>query len=154
MQRLGLLVATCGRLGFVPVAPGTFGSAAGLALWFALQAVGAAPAAELLTIALLFGIGVWSAGVTEQQLGLDPSPVIIDEVVGMLITIALLPLNAFGLVAAFILFRLLDIVKPWPAGRFEHLPGGLGVMADDAMAGVYGNLLMRGAVLLAPGWLT
>ena len=82
----------------------------------------------------------------------DPGPVVIDEVVGMLITTVLLPLNGLGVFAAFLVFRVFDIVKPWPAARFEAFHGGLGIIADDAMAGVYGNLVMRGLLLLAPAW--
>jgi phosphatidylglycerophosphatase A len=103
----------------------------------------------------LFVLGVWSASLTEQYIGgKDPAPVIIDEVVGMLITLALLPVTPFGALVGFLLFRVLDVVKPWPAARFETLPGGLGVMADDAMAALYGNLVMRGLIWLSPaGWL-
>jgi len=70
----------------------------------------------------------------------------------MLITLALLPVNLTGAIAGFLIFRVLDVLKPWPAAGFEKLPGGLGVMADDGMAALYGNLLMRGLIALAPGW--
>jgi phosphatidylglycerophosphatase A len=77
-----------------------------------------------------------------------------DEVVGMLITLAFLPVNWVGALVGFLVFRLLDVYKPWPAARFERLPGGLGVMADDGMAALYGNLVMRVLMLAAPaGWL-
>ena len=76
-------------------------------------------------------VGVWSADVAERQLGVDPGPAVIDEVAGMLMTLALLPLNVVGVIVGFFVFRVLDIVKPWPARRFEDLPGGLGIMADD-----------------------
>ena len=152
--RVGLLIATCGYLGYAPVAPGTFGSAAGVALLYALRFTGL-PAAELSAIVVLFVVGIWSASETERALKMtDPGPVVIDEVVGMLMTVALLPVNGFGMFIGFLVFRLLDIIKPWPAARFESLHGGLGVMADDAMAGLYGNLVMRGLLLLAPSWLT
>ena len=78
-----------------------------------------------------------------------------DEVVGMLITLALLPVTVTGAVVGFLVFRVLDVVKPWPSGQFEKLHGGLGVMADDGMAAIYGNLVMRGLIWIAPaGWLT
>jgi phosphatidylglycerophosphatase A len=153
MQRLGLILATCGFVGYAPVAPGTFGSAAGVVVFVGLRAIGSG-AAELAAIAVLFVVGIWSATIAEHRLGTDPGPVVIDEIVGMLITLALIPVTPLGVVAGFFVFRLLDIVKPWPAGRFERLPGGLGVMADDAMAGVYGNILLRGLAAVAPGWLT
>jgi phosphatidylglycerophosphatase A len=70
----------------------------------------------------------------------------------MLITLAFLPVNLTGAVVGFLVFRLFDVVKPWPSSRFERLPGGLGIMADDAMAAVYGQLVMRGLIAVAPGW--
>jgi len=149
-----MLVATCGYLGFVPVAPGTFGSAAGLAMFMGFRAFGST-GVELSAIVALFGIGVWSATVAEGYLGrADPGPVVIDEVVGMLMTLALNPVNLAGAALAFGIFRVLDVAKPWPARRFERLPSGLGVMADDAMVAVYGNVIVRGCILLAPDWLT
>lgn len=153
MHRLGVFIATCGYLGYVPVAPGTFGSAAGLGLFYLLQRAGWS-GAELAVIVVLFALGIWSGTVAEHHFGAaDPGPVVLDEVVGMLITLALLPVNATGAIIGFVVFRVLDVVKPWPAARFEALPGGLGVMADDAMAAVYGNLLMRGLIAATPGWL-
>ena len=82
-------------------------------------------------------------------------PVVLDEVVGMLITLALLPVNVTGAIVGFFVFRVLDVIKPWPSAGFEKLPGGLGVMADDGMAAIYGNLVMRGLLVVAPaGWLS
>ena len=154
MQRIGVFLATCGYLGYVPVAPGTFGSAAGLALFLAIRSTGSA-SVEIAAIVVLFAIGVWSGTVAERHFGgVDPGPVVIDEVVGMLITLALLPVNATGAVVGFLLFRVLDVVKPWPSRQFEALPGGWGVMADDGMAAIYGNLAMRGVVAVAPGLVT
>ena len=154
-RRLGLFVATCGYLGYVPIAPGTFGSAAGLVLFFAIRSTGSA-GVELAAIVALFVVGTWSGTVAEQHFGgIDPAPVVLDEVVGMLITLALLPVNTTGAVVGFLIFRLFDVLKPWPSAQFEDLPGGLGVMADDGMAAVYGNLVMRGLIAIAPaGWLT
>jgi phosphatidylglycerophosphatase A len=154
-MRPGLFIATCGYLGYVPVAPGTFGSAAGLLVYAAVRWAGV-PALEIAVIVLLFAIGVWSSGVAEKHFGgVDPAPVILDEVVGMLITLALVPVSITGAIVGFLVFRLFDVVKPWPANRFEALHGGLGIMADDAMAGVYGNVVMRLLVLMAPaGWLS
>ena len=154
MQRLGLFVATCGYIGYAPIAPGTFGSAAGLALFYAVRASGST-AVELITIVALFAIGIWSGTVAEHHFGgVDPAPIVLDEVVGMLITLALLPVTTAGAIVGFLLFRVLDVVKPWPSARFEKLPGGLGVMADDGMAAIYGNLVMRGLIAIAPqGWL-
>jgi phosphatidylglycerophosphatase A len=152
MRRLGVFIATCGYLGYIPVAPGTFGSAAGLALFAAIRSSGSSTA-EWIVIAILFGAGIWSGTIAEDHFGgIDPGPVVLDEVVGMLITLAFLPVNALGAVAGFLVFRLFDVIKPWPSARFEALPGGLGVMADDGMAAVYSNLVVRGLIALFPGW--
>lgn len=152
MRRLGLFIATCGYLGYVPIAPGTFGSAAGLAVFYAVRSTGSV-GVELAAIVILFAIGVWSGTVAEHHFGgIDPGPVVLDEVVGMLITLALLPVNVTGAITGFLIFRVLDVVKPWPSAGFEKLPGGLGVMADDGMAALYGNLLMRGLIAFTPGW--
>jgi phosphatidylglycerophosphatase A len=153
MQRLGLFIATCGYLGYVPVAPGTFGSALGLAVFFVVRSSGSV-GVELAAIALIFALGLWAGTVAEHHFGgIDPGPVVLDEVVGMLITLALLPVNVTGALVGFLVFRILDVIKPWPSAGFEKLPGGLGVMADDAMAAIYGNLVMRGLIALLPGWL-
>ena len=104
----------------------------------------------------LLAIGVWSGNVAEKHFGrVDPAPFVLDEVAGMLITLALIPVSLPGAIVGFLLFRLFDVVKPWPANRLEALPGGIGMMADDAMAAVYGNVVMRLLVAVVPaGWLT
>jgi phosphatidylglycerophosphatase A len=110
---------------------------------------------EIAVLIVLGAVGIWSAGVAERHFGrTDPGAVVIDEVVGMLITLLLLPVNMTGACVGFLVFRLLDIIKPWPAGRLETLPGGIGIMADDAMAAVYGYWIMRGLIEVAPAWLT
>jgi len=153
MDRLGVLCATCAYLGYVPIAPGTFGSALGLMLFWAVRSTGSA-GIEAAVMAVLFAVGVWGGTVAERHFrGVDPGPVVIDEVFGMLVTLAFLPVSLTGAIVGFFVFRLLDIVKPWPARRFEALHGGLGIMADDGMAAIYGNLLMRALIVIAPGWL-
>jgi len=153
MHRLGLFIATCGYLGYVPLAPGTFGSAAGLAVFFLIRSTGSITV-EVATILVLFAVGIWSGTVAEHYFGgIDPAPVVMDEVVGMLITLAFLPVSVTGAIVGFLVFRVLDVVKPWPSARFERLPGGLGVMADDGMAAIYGNLVMHGLIWAIPGWL-
>ena len=154
MTKLGLFLATCGYAGHVPLAPGTAGTLVGVAVFYGLRAFGGT-AAEPAAIVTLFAVGVWASGVAERHWQrTDPGPVVIDEVVGTLITLLWLPLTGLGVFVGFLVFRVLDVVKPWPAARFESLHGGLGVMADDAMAGVYGHLLLRLLIALAPaGWL-
>jgi phosphatidylglycerophosphatase A len=82
-----------------------------------------------------------------------PGPIVIDEVMGMLITLFMIPVGWGGLLLGFLLFRALDVAKPFPARQLEHLHGGFGVMADDAMAAIYANLLLRGASFVAPTWI-
>jgi phosphatidylglycerophosphatase A len=152
MPRLAIFISTFGYLGYAPVAPGTFGSAAGLAVFYIVRAAGST-AVELFAIAALFGLGIWAGTVAERHFGgIDPGPIVLDEVVGMLITLCLLPVNGAGVLVGFLVFRLLDVTKPFPSARFEKLPGGLGVMADDGMAAIYGNLAMRGIISVSPGW--
>lgn len=153
--RVGVALATCGYIGYAPIAPGTVGSAAGLAL-FALVRSANSVVVEFGVIAAVFLAGVWASTVAERHFGgTDPGPVVIDEVAGMLITLALVPVSLTGAIVGFLIFRLFDVVKPWPAGRFESLPGGLGVMADDGMAALYGNAVLRAVIAVAPaGWLT
>ena len=124
-------------VGYVPFAPGTFGSLAGLVLWW-LFPPSPRPAA---VIVALFVLGSWSGSVAERHFATtDPGQVVIDEVMGMLITLFLNPVGWIGAVVGFLLFRAADIIKPYPANRLERLHGGVGVMADDAMAAVYANL--------------
>jgi phosphatidylglycerophosphatase A len=154
LRRLGVFIATCAHVGYAPVAPGTFGSAVGLVVYYLVRRQ-ASTAVELGAIALILVVGLWSATEAEHHFGgIDPGPVVIDEVIGMLITLALHPVNVAGAIVGFFIFRVLDVVKPWPARRLELLPGGFGVVLDDVMAGVYGNLLMWGLVRLLPSWLT
>ena len=154
MTRVAVFVATLGYVGYAPVAPGTFGSAAGLALFVLLRAIGV-PWLEPAVIVALFMAGTWAGNVAERYFGgIDPGPVVIDEVLGMLVTLMFVPVSWAGALLGFLLFRVLDIVKPWPARQMENLHGGVGVMADDAMAAVYGNLLMWLAVWYGPAWIT
>jgi phosphatidylglycerophosphatase A len=138
---LALPLATALGVGHIPFASGTFGSAVGLVLWWLMPA---SSAWQGLLIVALFVLGSWAADVAERRFErTDPSQVVIDEVLGMWITLFLNPVGWAGAVAAFLLFRIFDILKPFPADRFERLPGGVGVMADDAMAAVYANLMLR-----------
>lgn len=153
MNQFALFVASFGYVGFFPIAPGTAGSLAALALFAFVRWVGM-PAFELAMIAVVLVVGIWSANGAERALGRkDPGPVVIDEVLGMLITLALLPVSLSGVLLGFLLFRLFDVVKPYPAGRLEHLPGGYGIMLDDAMAGVYSYLVLRLCMWWMPSWL-
>jgi len=151
MMRLALFVCTFGYIGYFPIAPGTIGSAAGLVVYAGLRALGVSPLGDLAVIAALFLAGVWSGTLAERHFGgTDPGPGVIDEVAGMLVTLWALPATWALAVIGFFLFRILDISKPWPASSLESLQGGLGMMADDVMVAIYGNLALRGALLLLP----
>ena len=152
MTRLALLIATAGYVGYAPFAPGTVGSLAGLVIYVVIRMSGL-PGLEIGVIAFLLAAGVWAALVAERHFGgIDPGPVVIDEVAGMLITLAFIPVGRAGVLAGFLLFRLFDILKPFPAAQLERLHGGFGIMADDVMAGIYANLSVRLVLWIFPAW--
>jgi len=154
MGGFAVLVCSFGYVGFFPVAPGTAGSAAGLVVYAALRWLGFT-GFEVPLAAAFFALGVLFGSRAEEALGcIDPGPVVLDEVMGMLMTLTSLPVNWIGMALGFAIFRALDVMKPFPAGRLERLPGGLGMMADDAMAAVYANVLLRAACYLAPALLS
>jgi len=148
-----LAIATAGGVGYAPVAPGTFGSAVGVAVFVALAPTGIG--GVVLVAAILLGVGIWAADQAERALGRkDDGRIVIDEVVGQMLALA--PLAALApslqrhpglLMAGFLLFRLLDIWKPGPVRLAERtFKGGLGVMLDDVVAG-----LLAAAAILAIG---
>lgn len=145
-------IATGVGAGYLPVAPGTWGSIEAVAAawaahrWF--------PARERLLIAAaaaLFSImGVWAAGRTARDAkDPDPSKVVVDEIAGQLLTFLFVPLSASVLILGFLFFRVFDIIKPFPARQSEDLPGGWGIMADDLIAGVFAGVCL----LLLHQWL-
>ena len=152
MTRFAVFVATVAYCGYFPIAPGTVGSAAGLLVYLLVWWT-RSPVVEVALIVGVFAAGTWAATEAERFFGgIDPGPVVIDEVLGMLITLAFMPVGLATALAGFLLFRVFDVIKPYPANRLERLHGGFGVMADDAMAAVYANLVLRGVVYLLPGW--
>ena len=150
MDRLLIIIATGAGSGYLPKAPGTWGTLVGLLLWWPLA--GLSLTAYLATVAVLFIVGVASAGAAEKILDRgDPGVVVIDEIVGVLIALAAVPLHPVAALAGFALFRLFDIAKPFPVGWVDrHLHGGLGIMLDDVAAGLYALLVLHlGLWLLA-----
>ncbi|MBI5102335.1 MAG: phosphatidylglycerophosphatase A [Nitrospirae bacterium] len=135
-------IATLGFIGYLPYAPGTWGSLAGVLFVAALR-----PAlhTELIIIAAGTILGVIASDAAEKVIGeADSGHIIIDEFVGMVISVTYLPPSAGYLIAAFLLFRLFDIVKPFPIGYVESsLKGGTGVMADDIVAGIFTNGVLQ-----------
>ncbi len=153
MTRFAVFLATAAYAGYFPIAPGTVGSAVGLVVYLLVRQ-SESVALEVGLILVLFAAGAWAGTIAERYFGgIDPGPIVIDEVVGMLITLVLIPVGVTGAIAGFVLFRIFDIIKPYPAGRFERLHGGIGVMADDAMAAVYANIALRFVMWLVPGWI-
>lgn len=152
---LALALATWG-VGFIPGAPGTYGSAVGVGLYLLVESVGArfwrgaalAPwrvTTLLLVVAAVTFAGVWAASRVERLTGRkDPGVVVADEVAGQLIAFLFVPAGAgwWAVLGAFVFFRLFDIWKPYPIRRLEKLSSGLGVMADDVLAGVYAAIVM------------
>lgn len=133
-----LAIATFG-VGYLPLIPGTFGSMVGVAIFLLLRLL----PLQVFFIAAIIPLGIWAAFRTERLLGLkDPGKVVVDEVAGQMIALLPLAFLANGpswvwVIVSFNLFRLFDIFKPYPAHRFEALPGGFGIMMDDLVAGVY-----------------
>ena len=140
LDYLALAIATCG-VGYIPLAPGTFGSLVGVALFWVLPGVAIPIAILVFTFA-----GIWAATRTEALAGRkDPGKIVVDEVAGQLI--ALFPLvfvkwSITTVMLSFILFRFFDIVKPYPANKFQEMEGGVGVMCDDLVAGVYAAIIV------------
>jgi phosphatidylglycerophosphatase A len=150
-DRAVVLLATGFTVGTIPFAPGTWGSLLGLPLWLAMAQLETAEAVACLLAVI--GAAVWVADRAERVLGQkDAQCIVVDEVAGMLVGLAGVPVSALNFLCAFAIFRLLDIVKPFPARRIEQrLPGGWGVVLDDVAAGIYCNLLMRGIGLVWGG---
>jgi phosphatidylglycerophosphatase A len=139
------LLATWFGCGYAPKAPGTAGSLAALAIAIAIHlAYGSGRITFLALAALLLIPGIWAAGVMAKRERLeDPGIVVVDEVIGQWITLAgASTLNWKSALAAFVLFRALDVWKPPPARQLERLPAGYGIVADDVMAGLYGALVI------------
>ena len=150
MTTLARTIATWFGAGYAPTAPGTAGSLAAIAVaWVVHHYTGVQWGSFAYMAMLLFPVAVWSAHTVSRTIGLeDPQIVVVDEVVGQWLTLAgAATLNWKSWLAAFALFRLFDIWKPFPIRKMERLPGGLGIVADDALAGVYGALVM-----FAGGW--
>lgn len=170
---LALAIATCG-VGYLPLAPGTWGSLVGIGVYILVRGVlmkvffDLGPqyrvnlldvgygviALELVVILAIALAGIWAATRTEELSGRkDPGKVVIDEVVGQFIALIPVPFVLgtawWAAILAFILFRFFDIVKPYPARNFESLHGGLGIMADDVVAGVYAAMVVAVAVVVS-----
>ncbi len=171
---LALAIATCG-VGYLPLAPGTWGSLVGVGVYALVRGVGltlmfdaaavrpdftllhvysVTLALEVLAAIVITAVGIWAASRTEKLSGVkDPSKVVIDEVAGQFIALLPVPFLVneawWAAILAFVLFRFFDIVKPYPARKFESLESGLGIMADDIVAGVYAAIVVGMAVIIS-----
>lgn len=140
LERVIIIIATGCYIGYIPIASGTFGSVIGLVLYLFLFSLGTV--SFLVITIILFSIGIIVANRAEvifkQK---DPCFIVIDEIVGMLVSLSMLPYNIFIVGMAFLLFRIIDIIKPFP--HIENISGGLGVMLDDIVAGILTNIIIR-----------
>ena len=136
-------IASGAGVGFAPFAAGTFGSVAALLPWWWLREL--APAWYLLAIVVAFALGVWASNWVIRAIRVqDPSVVVWDEFIGMWITLFLVPTGWVWIVAGFALFRVFDILKPWPVSWADNeVEGGVGAMLDDALAGVYAWIVLQ-----------
>lgn len=150
-HRVATWVATGFGIGRAPVAPGTFGALLGVPLYLVLRDLPAVVYA--VGVLLLFAAGAWVCGLAERRLNArDHKSIVFDEIVGLLITLWGSPSGWVWLAIGFGLFRLFDIWKPFPIRRVERWPGGWGVMADDALAGVYGFTVLQLLFRLGRGY--
>jgi phosphatidylglycerophosphatase A len=147
-NRLILALATWGGVGYLPGAPGTWGTAAALPLWWLLTHLG--PLGYALAVAVLLAVSVMVAGPAQALLGkLDHPAIVIDEVVGLLVALAGAPLNWTWVLVGFVAFRAFDILKPWPISWLNRGTSGLTVVLDDVAAGIMARLVL--AVLIGVG---
>lgn len=138
--RVARAIATWFGVGYVPRAPGTAGSVAGLALYLAVRGIG--PVGVLALAGVVAGVGVWAASSVVAERGeVDPQIVVVDEVAGVLIALAFSSPSVASMASAFVAFRVCDQLKPWPSSAAERLPSGWGVVADDVVAGLQAALL-------------
>src|SRR5512147_400667 len=146
LRAVVLFIAQGAYSGKSPYAPGTAGTLIGVILYLGVKNL--TPAFYGIICVLLCGIGTWAAGEAEPILGQKDHPsIVIDEIAGYLIAMFMVP-SGWGFIAAgFFLFRVFDVVKPWPLFGLQGVRGGLGVMLDDIGAGIYTNLMLQAAVL-------
>jgi phosphatidylglycerophosphatase A len=147
--RLAVAIATVGGLGRSPLAPGTVASAVtAVVLWL----VNTSPLGLAVALVAVTALGIWAADASERTLGgKDPGSIVIDEVAGMILAVLAAPPTPLVLVVAFVLFRLFDVLKPFPANIAQSLRGGVGVMVDDLVAGLYALVLV--VLARSTGWL-
>ncbi len=146
-ERLAFVLATGFGSGYSPFAPGTAGSAVGLLFVWGMSYLSLPW--QLAAVLVVTVLSMIAADIVARSTGLkDPGLIVADEIAGMMVTMIAIPLSATSLILGFILFRVMDVVKPPPARQFENFKGGIGIVADDLMAGVYAHLALRGILML------
>jgi len=142
MNRFILLLATGFGAGFSPVVPGTMGTLVALPLYYVVSSI-SSPLYELTLVAFFF-FSSWISNQAESYWGeKDDRRIVIDEIMGFLVTMLWIPKSPFSIVAGFILFRFFDILKPFPIRRLEQVKSGYGVVLDDVLAGIYSNIILH-----------
>ena len=137
------LIATSLGIGYIGKGAGTVAAAACSVCWYLAYRNGYQPIPSLLITVAITLIGIWSSNVVAQIWGKDPARVVIDEVAGMCISLLFIPVSIKYVIAALILFRFFDIVKPLFIRKLEKFPGGWGIMFDDVLAGIYANIVLQ-----------
>ncbi len=154
MNKISEILATCFYIGYAPLIPATFGAAFGTILyWWLMPEIAWV---EVTVTVLLIALAIVTSGRAEKRYGHDGRPIVIDEVAGIFVSLCLLPRSAFPtttfvFLVAFGLFRVFDILKPFPVKSAQGLPGGWGVVMDDVFAGIYTNLAMRVVLAMSAG---
>ncbi len=163
-SKIAILTSTLLGLGFIPFAPGTFGTLATAICYFfvmkkySYQIPDVWINLSILSVAiLLFFLGVIISSIAEKRLGHDSGKIVIDEAVGYLISIVFLPSVVVGrlwlvVIYTFVLFRVFDIAKPWPINKSQNIKSGWGIMIDDVIAGVYANILAQIIIRIYPNF--
>lgn len=145
-KRIVSIITTFFYTGYLPFIPGTFGSLAGVGVYYLVRGN---TITYIFTILLLAFLGFLSAGQAEKVFNTkDPKYVVIDEVVGMLLSLLFLPCNLTVVIMGFFVFRLMDTLKPYPVGNIERLHGSKGIMGDDIIAGIYTNIILHAVLKL------
>ena len=141
-EKLARIIATGGGLGFLPKAPGTWGAIGAVAFYALLGPYLNALLQSLIAIVLILS-GIWASEIYAQKKDKDPQEVVIDEIAGQWLTLVSFNISPLNLILGFFFFRLFDIWKPLPIKLGEKLPGGIGIMMDDILAGIAANLCLR-----------
>jgi len=149
LKKIAYIIATGFGSGYAPLIPGTAGSFIALMIFILVPLNNVS---WLIICLIVFFTGVWAAQIVEKEHGKDPGLVVIDEFVGQWISLLFLPRIFLVFIAAFIIFRILDILKPFPANDSQKLAHGWGIMIDDVIAGIYTNLIIQLLLFFLKDW--